>query len=118
MANRMPSMLALLGLLAFAGYQNRDKIGAAIKDAQRRRGTPGEPTSGLDNVLGGVGDFLDTSKGRGGLPAGLNDLLDGSRPKGQAKKADSWIRPGSNRGPGAREGEDAVGAEAKRTTAR
>ena len=36
MANNrgMPSMVALLGLLAFAGYQNRDKIAGAIKDAQ------------------------------------------------------------------------------------
>ena len=111
MANRMPSMLALLGLLAFAGYQNRDKIGAAIKDAQRRRDTPGEPTSGLDNVLGGVGDLLDSSKERGGLAGGLNDLLDNFRSKGQAEKADSWVRPGSNKGLSASEVEEAVGAD-------
>ena len=30
MANRMPSLAALLGLVAVAGYQNRDKIGAFI----------------------------------------------------------------------------------------
>ncbi len=109
--NRMPSMLALLGLLAFAGYQNRDKIGAAIKDAQARRNSPGAPKSGLDNVLGGVGDFLDSSKERGGLAGGLNDLLDGFRSKGQAEKADSWVRPGSNQQLSASEVEDAVGAD-------
>jgi uncharacterized protein YidB (DUF937 family) len=111
LANRMPSMLALLGLLAFAGYQNRDKIGAAIKDAQARRDTPGAPKSGLDNVLGGVGDFLDTSKERGGLAGGLTDLLEGFRSHGQAETADSWVRPGPNRGLTAIEVEEAVGAD-------
>lgn len=31
MANRMPSLAALLGLVAIAGYQNRDKIGDFIR---------------------------------------------------------------------------------------
>ncbi len=111
MANRMPSMLALLGLLAFAGYQNRDKIGAAIKEAQARRDAPGAPKSGLDNVLAGVGDFLETSKERGGLAGGLTDLLDGFRSHGKAETADSWVRPGPNKGLAPTEVEEAVGAD-------
>jgi uncharacterized protein YidB (DUF937 family) len=119
MANRtMPSMLALLGLLAFAGYQNRDKIAAAIKEAKARRDSPGAPRSGLDDMLAGVGDFLDKSgdflegsKDRGGLAGGLNDLLDGFRSHGQAETADSWIRPGPNRGLTPDQVEEAVGAE-------
>ena len=110
MANRMPSMLALLGLLAFAGYQNRDKIAGAIKEAQARRDTPAAPKSGLDNVLAGVGDFLDTSKERGGLAGGLADLLDGFRSHGQAETADSWVRPGPNRGLTPGQVEEAVGS--------
>ena len=31
MANNMPSLTALLGLLAIAGYQNRDKIAEMLK---------------------------------------------------------------------------------------
>ena len=31
MSNGMPSMTALLGLLALAGYQNRDKISEMLK---------------------------------------------------------------------------------------
>ena len=31
MASKMPSMTALLGLLAIAGYQNRDKIAEMLK---------------------------------------------------------------------------------------
>ena len=30
MAKGMPSMVALLGLLAVAGYQNRDKLGGLL----------------------------------------------------------------------------------------
>ena len=65
MANRMPSLLALLGLAAFAGYQNRDKIGGAIKDAQARRDTPGAPQNGLDGILAGVGDLFSGTAGGG-----------------------------------------------------
>jgi uncharacterized protein YidB (DUF937 family) len=111
MANRMPSMLALLGLLAFAGYQNRDKIAAAIKEAQSRRDSPDASKSGLDNVLAGVGDFLDSSKERGGLAGGLSDLLDGFRSHGQAETADSWVRTGPNKGLTPDQVEEAVGAD-------
>jgi uncharacterized protein YidB (DUF937 family) len=111
MANRMPSMLALLGLLAFAGYQNRDKIAGAIKEAQSRRDSPDAPKSGLDNVLAGVGDFLDSSKERGGLAGGLSDLLDGFRSHGQAETADSWVRTGPNKGLTPDQVEEAVGAD-------
>ena len=97
MANRMPSMVALLGLLAFAGYQNRDKIAGAIKDAQGRRATPGAPASGLDNVLAGVGDLLGNVGGTGGtggsLSGGLGDLLSGFKTAGHGAVADSWIDP-------------------------
>lgn len=95
MANRMPSMVALLGLLAFAGYQNRDKIAGAIKDAQGRRATPGAPTSGLDNVLAGVGDLLGTvgQSSGGSLSGGLGDLLNGFKTAGHGAVADSWIDP-------------------------
>ena len=34
MAKGMPSLLALLGLVAVAGYQNRDKLRDMIGDAQ------------------------------------------------------------------------------------
>src|SRR5450631_2944390 len=34
MSNGMPSMTALLGMLALAGYQNRDKLSELLKGAQ------------------------------------------------------------------------------------
>ncbi len=64
---RMPSLAALLGLVAVAGYQNRDKIGEFIK------GLSGPQT-------GGVGDLVDHFK-----------------KKGMGDVADSWVTKGENK---------------------
>jgi hypothetical protein len=39
MARGFPSLTALLGLLAIAGYQNRDKLAELFREAQARRMT-------------------------------------------------------------------------------
>ena len=113
MANRMPSLLALLGLAAFAGYQNRDKIGGAIKDAQARRDTPGAPQSGLDGILAGVGDLFSGTGGGGNvLTGGLGDLMDRFKQAGQGDTANSWINPGvPTKGLTPAEVEQAIGPE-------
>ena len=49
MSDGFPSMTALLGLLALAGYQNKDKLAEAVKSEQA------EDIS--DKVLDGVADF-------------------------------------------------------------
>ena len=41
MSRGMPSMTALLGLLAIAGYQNRDKLAEMLKGASANNPTPG-----------------------------------------------------------------------------
>ena len=98
MANRTPSLLALLGLLAVAGYQHRDKIGEALKGLQGSgSGTgAGGQAGGLGGMLGGLGDLLGGS-GNGSknvLSGGLGDLLDTFRSSGQKETADSWVTPG------------------------
>jgi len=100
MANRTPSLLALLGLLAVAGYQHRDKIGEALKGLQGSGADPGTgvagQTGGLSGMLGGLGDLLSGS-GNGSknvLSGGLGDLLDTFRSSGQKETADSWVTPG------------------------
>ena len=93
MSRGMPSMTALLGLLALAGYQNRDKIAGAIKDAQSRRDTPGAPQSGLDGMLAGVGDLLGNVSQGGGLTGGLGELLGSFKTAGHGEVADSWVNP-------------------------
>ena len=50
MARGLPSMTALLGMLALAGYQNRDKIADMLKGV-----TAGAPQQ---SGQGGVGDLL------------------------------------------------------------
>ena len=59
MSRGMPSMTALLGLLALAGYQNRDKIAEMLKGATGNNAQPGAgnqqgPLGGLLGNLGGA----------------------------------------------------------------
>lgn len=100
MAKKMPSMLALLALVAVAGYQHREKIGEALKGLQNRQPDPGDahpgdtPRSDSGGILDGLGDLLGGAVGSGGLTGGLTDLLDSFRNAGQSKVADSWVTPG------------------------
>jgi uncharacterized protein YidB (DUF937 family) len=106
-------MVALLGLLAFAGYQHRDKIADALKGASNRSRAAGDNQSGgLDGLLSGLGDMIGGSGGSGGtLTGGLGDLIDRFRQTGQGDVADSWVKPGPNRGLTAAQVEQAVGAD-------
>jgi uncharacterized protein YidB (DUF937 family) len=92
MARGLPSMTALLGLLAIAGYQNRDKIGELLKGVGGPAGQPGGQ-GGLGGLLGGLGG---TSAG-GLLGGGLGSLLDSFRQAGQGDVADSWVSKGPNK---------------------
>ena len=93
MARGLPSMTALLGLLAIAGYQNRDKIAEMLKGAGASpSGKPGSE-GGLGGLLSGLGG---TSAG-GLLGSGLGSLLDSFRQAGQDDAADSWVSKGPNK---------------------
>lgn len=67
MAKGFPSLAALLGLVAVAGYQNRDKIGEWVKSMSKSN-------------PGGVGDLVTQFKNKG-----LGDV------------ADSWVGTGANK---------------------
>src|SRR5690606_39236490 len=101
MANRgMPSLLALLGLVAAAGFQHRDKLGQMLGQAgngQPGSGQPGMQGAGdFGNRMNEAGDVLGrtASEVGGSLMSGLNELLDMFRNHGQQEQADSWITPG------------------------
>ena len=115
MANKMPSMLALLGLLAVAGYQNRDKISEALEGLKNRQPSPdGKPREGLDGILDGLGGLLGgaTAGAGGGLAGGLGDLMDTFKQSGQADVADSWVTPGvPTKGLTPNQVEQAIGAD-------
>lgn len=118
MANRgMPSMLALLGLLAAAGYQNRDKIGGFLNNAAKRldeqppAGGNAKLQSGVSDVLTGLSDMF-SGKGTGSLSQSLGDLMDRFKQSGDGDTADSWVTPGVPNKPLSRDQvERAVGIE-------
>jgi uncharacterized protein YidB (DUF937 family) len=58
MSRGMPSITALLGLLALAGYQNRDKLGELLKGASGSTGQPGADSKQgpLDGPLRNLGE--------------------------------------------------------------
>ena len=96
MSRGYPSLTALLGLLAIAGYQNRDKIAEMLgRSGQSKPGAPGQ---------GGSGGFLEQlTKGLGGasaggiLSGGLGELVERFKQSGQGDAADSWVKTGPNK---------------------
>lgn len=87
------SLVALLGLLAVAGFQHRDKIQDALKGMSNNQA--GGAQGGLGGMLGGLGDLIGGKPGSGNvLTGGLNDLLDSFRSNGQKETADSWTTVG------------------------
>jgi uncharacterized protein YidB (DUF937 family) len=100
MASKMPSMTALLGLLAIAGYQNRDKIAEMLKGAGAGA-TGDKPGSGTQPGLGGVLGNLGGAAATGGVGAllggGLGELLERFKQSGQEEVAQSWVNDGPNK---------------------
>src|SRR5262245_42774323 len=96
MSRGMPSMTALLGMLALAGYQNRDKLAEIFNSAVgslSKPGGDGQPraqSDALSNILG--------SAGIGGLlGGGLGELFEQFKKNGQGEAAESWIGHGPNK---------------------
>ena len=128
---KSPSLIALLGLLAVAGYQNRDKISAWLAGMRSGAGSGGgsDPRSvpGADarsagtNAGGGFLDNLGDSLGglfgggaagsQGGIGGALSDLVDSFTGKGRGDVAQSWIESGPNRQTSPMEIEEALGSD-------
>ena len=101
MSRGFPSMTALLGLLAIAGYQNKDKIAELLRGAQRNPGAvPSQgPQSGSAGgaIPGNLGGMLGGTSIGDMLSGGLRDLVDAFKQKGQGEVADSWVSRGPNK---------------------
>jgi len=102
-------MTALLGLLAIAGYQNRDKIAEML--AGLGQGKPGAGKDGLGGLLGQLKSSLGGASAGGVLSSGLGELLDRFKQSGQAETAESWVKTGSNKQCTPSQLEQAVGPE-------
>ena len=94
-----PSMTALLGLLAIAGYQNRDKIAEILKGLNQGGGAAGNnPAQGqAGGQLGGLGGLLGGLSAGTLLNGGLKELLEQFTQAGQRDTAESWIGTGPNK---------------------
>jgi uncharacterized protein YidB (DUF937 family) len=98
-------MTALLGLLAVAGYQNRDKIAEMLGGLTR--GTPG--AAGQSGAAGQGG--LGGASAGGILSGGLGELVDRFKQSGHGETADSWVKTGPNKPLAPAELEQAIGPE-------
>ena len=92
--NGFPSMTALLGLLAVAGFQNRDKLAEWFGGGQAGPQPAGAPP-GLDKVVG-PGQASQPGGIGGILGGGLQELIERFKQGGRGETADSWVRSGPN----------------------
>ena len=112
MSRGFPSMTALLGLLAVAGYQNRDKIGEILGGLAGAKG-PGSPAGQTDlgGLLGKLSGSLGGASAGGLLGGGLNELVTRFQQNGFGDKAESWVATGPNKPVSPTELEQAIGPD-------
>ena len=110
MSRGFPSMTALLGLLAIAGYQNRDKLAEMLGGKQ---GAPGQ--TGLGGLLGQLSGGLGAGGVGGLLSGGLGELVERFKQSGQADAVDSWVSTGPNKQIAPSQVEQAIGPEVLET---
>ena len=113
MAKAYPSMLALLGLVALAGYQNRDKIADALgrlgANTPRSLASSETMQSNLESLLGGL---RGAAAGAGGLVRdGLGELVDRFQRSGRGDVAQSWVNDGPNEQIAPHDLEAAIGSD-------
>ena len=118
MSRGMPSMVALLGLLAVAGYQNRDKIAEMLGGLKQEPGGgsgQNNQQGGQGGVLGNLGGLLGGASVGSVLSGGLGDLVERFKQNGQGQAADSWVRKGPNQQLGPDQLEQAIGPDVLNT---
>jgi uncharacterized protein YidB (DUF937 family) len=109
----MPSMVALLGLLAVAGYQNREKIAEMLRGQRQAGGSPGDrgQQGGFGGILDNLGGLLGGASAGSVLSGGLGDLVERLRQRGQGETADSWVARGPNKQLSPQQLEQAIGSD-------
>lgn len=94
MARAYPSMTALLGLLAVAGFQNRDKIAEMLGGRSQDRTVPRDPASTPDQARS---PDSDRSGPFGPILDGISEIVDRFKRNGEGDTVDSWVSQGPNK---------------------
>jgi uncharacterized protein YidB (DUF937 family) len=123
MSRGFPSMTALLGLLAVAGYQNRDKIAEMLSGIGQARpwgagqSTPGGagPSGGIGGLLGQLSRSFTGASAGGILSGGLGELVERFKQSGHGETAESWVGTGPNKPLTPPQLEQAIGPEVLET---
>jgi len=114
MSRGTPSMVALLGLLAVAGYQNRDKLAELLGGRNRESGSapgPIKEQGSQGRLLGNLGGIFGGASAGSVLSGGLRDLVERFTQNGRAEAADSWVKTGPNQPIGSDQLEQAIGPD-------
>ena len=115
MSRGMPSMIALLGLLAVAGYQNRDKIAEVLGSRKQNPDSGPGQSNQQGGVLGNLGGLIGGASAGSVLSGGLRDLIERFKQSGQGQAADSWVNTGPNQPLGPGQLEQAIGPDVLNT---
>jgi uncharacterized protein YidB (DUF937 family) len=101
-----------LGLLAIAGYQNRDKLAELFREAQTKYSGPASGSQeGSAGKHGNLGSILSGTSMGEILSGGLRDLVESFKSSGKGEIADSWVRTGPNKPISPQELERAISPE-------
>jgi len=106
----MPSWGALLGMLAIAGYQHRDKITELIKQAKDNleASSPGDGTSSPGKVLI---DSVNPDRAKDIANEAVNGVVEGMKKSGLGPIVESWIGKGANEPVAETQLEKAIGGD-------
>jgi uncharacterized protein YidB (DUF937 family) len=122
MSRGFPSMTSLLGLLAVAGYQNRDKIAELLGGiGQSTPAGPGQTPpggagqSGISGLLGQLSRSFGGASAGGILSGALGELLERFKQSGHGETAQSWVGTGPNKPVAPPQREQAIGPEVLET---
>lgn len=114
MSRSTPSVLALLGLVAVAGYQNRNRISQMLSDAQRGGSGPGASAPGIaqgGGFLSEVSQLFQGGTGGTTVSGALGDLIERFKSAGRGAAAESWVSHQPNAAVGIADLEAALGPD-------
>lgn len=107
MSKSTPSLLALLGLVAVAGYQNRSRISEMLTVAREKTFAPGSAPAQRDgSFISDISRFFQTSPSADSrlsnatvghtISNALSDLVNRFQDSGRGATADSWVSEKAN----------------------